>query len=261
MKHLKQTDPCIFYARPSHRESYHTDMSRGLPYHYVARMRRGTGHIVLLSGEELHLAAGDVFYFPMGMRYHSYWYGDGEGENCCVEWDTVGFTFLPDFSGRHFAPQILKPDKDGMALLEHLFVSPFDTVSGSGYLYLFLGQMLPGMAELKPDAKQQQLARVRYYISRDPGCSVAELAKLCGMSQSSLYALFRSVGDMSISELKNQIRVEQAIELLVTTDLSVEEISRRLEFCSAAYFRAVFRRVTGKAPTSVRREESGSRML
>lgn len=261
MKHLEKTEPCIFYARPSHRERHHTDMSHGLPYHHVARLRRGTGHIVLLSGEELHLAAGDVFYFPMGMCYHSYWYGDGEGEECRVEWDTVGFTYLPDVLGRHYAPQILKPDEDGMALLEQLFVSPFDTVSGSGYLYLFLGQLLPNMIELKPNVKQQQIARVRYYISQNPNYSVAELAKRCGMSQSSLYALFRSAGDMSISELKNQIRIERAIELLITTDLSVEEISRRLEFCSAAYFRAVFRRVTGKAPTDVRREESGYRML
>ena len=179
----------------------------------------------MLTGEEILLRAGDVFYFPTGMCYHSYWYGDETDEQCRVEWDSVGFTHFPDDASRHYAPQLLHPDEEGMVLLERLMAQPLDALTGSGWLYLFLGHMRPDMVESRADAKQQQLARIRYYISQDPSCTVPELAERCGMSQSSLYALFRTHSDISISELKNQVRVEQAAELLVTTDLSIEEMT------------------------------------
>lgn len=254
MEHIKQSH-YITYAQPMYREYHHTDMSRGLVCHHVARMRLGTARIVTLAGEELLLRAGDVFYLPMGLCYHSYWYGDEADGERRVEWDSVGFTYFPDFSGRHFAPQLLHPDEAGMASLERVFELPFDTVSGSGWLYLFLGRMLPDMIELQLDPKQRALARARQYIAYHPNGSVEDIAGYCGVSQSSLYSLFREHSRQTIRELKNQVRIEQAIELLATTDLSVEEISRRLEFCSAAYFRVIFKQVTGKAPTDVRREK------
>ncbi len=256
-----KTEQCIFYACPCYREYHHTDMSHGLACHHVARLRRGTARVVTLSGEELLLQRGDVFYFPTGMRYHSYWRGDSEGADCRVEWDSVGFVYFPDDAGRHYAPQILRPDGEGMALLERLMAQPFVTMTSSGWLYLFLGRVLPDMVETRTDAGQRVIERVRRYMEGQPSCSVDELARHCGMSQSSLYALFRERSSESISEMRNRVRVEQAIDLLGTTDLSIEEISRRLNFCSAAYFRAVFRKITGRAPTDVRRENGGRRML
>lgn len=254
-------EPYIFYARPSHRERHHTDMSRGLPYHHVARLCRGTGRIVLLSGEELHLSAGDVFYFPMGMRYHSYWYGDETDGEHRVEWDSVGFTLFPDETGRRYAPQILTVDETARAWVEQLMTQPLDPLTRSGYLYLLLGRLLPHMVEAQTDGDRRAIALARQYMTQQPGCTVAALAVACGMSQSSLYSLFRKHSSVSIREMRNQIRIEQAIGLLTTTDLSVEEIARRLEFSSAAYFRVVFREITGKTPRDVRREEGGRRML
>lgn len=254
-------EPYIFYTRPSHRERHHTDMSRGLPYHHVARLCRGTGHIVLVSGEELHLSAGDVFYFPMGMRYHSYWYGDETDSEHRVEWDSVGFTIFPDEMGRCYAPQILTVDKATRAWLNSLMAPLTDPLTRSGYLYLVLGSLLPHMVETQTDGNQRMIALARKYMTQHPGCTVASLAAACGMSESSLYSLFRKHSSVSIREMRNQIRIEQAVGLLTTTDLSVEEIARRLEFSSAAYFRVVFREVTGKKPRDVRREESGRRML
>ena len=55
-----------------HREDHHTDNSAGIDSHFLARMHSGHARIVTLDGEELRLTAGDVFYLPLGLRYHSY---------------------------------------------------------------------------------------------------------------------------------------------------------------------------------------------
>lgn len=260
MEHMNK-DPYIFYGRPSFREYHHTDMSQGLKWHHVARMRTGTARIETLAGERLHLRAGDVFYLPMGLCYHSYWYGDDKDVERRVEWDTLGFTYFPDFSGRHYAPQLLHTDAECMTILEHLFDMPFDTVSGSGWLYLLLGRVLPDMIEIKPNAKQDMIARAKQYMLDHPSDSVEQLAMHCGMSPSSLYSLFRDHSDVSIREFKVQVRIDRAIELLTTTDLSVEEISRRLDFSSAAYFRAVFKQMTGCSPSEQRHREAIMKIL
>jgi AraC-like DNA-binding protein len=195
------------------------------------------------------------------MRYHSYWYGDEADREHRVEWDSVGFTYLPNEADEHYAPQILTLDETGSERLEQLMAQPLDALMMSGWLYLLLGHVLPSMKVARYDAAEHMLARARAYMVQHLDCTVAELSAALGMSQSSLYSLFRKHSGVSIREMRNQLRIERAVELLTLTDLSVEEIARRLEFSSAAYFRVVFREVTGKTPRDVRREERGRRIL
>lgn len=254
MEHIKLTQ-YITYSHPLFWEYSHSDVSRGLAHHHVACLRRGSARIVTLSGEELRLRAGDAFYLPMGLCYHSYWYGDEADAERCVEWDTVAFTYFPEPSGRRYAPQLFCLDLESASMLEHLWEKPFDTMTASGWLYLFLGRMLPNMIEIQPNPKLRVLETARRYITDYPNCNVEQLAQHCGVSPSGLYALFHEQSTMTIRELKNRARIEQASELLATTEFSVEEISRRLEFSSAAYFRLIFKQITGKTPTDVRREK------
>lgn len=80
-----------------------------------------------------------------------------------------------------------------------------------------------------------------------------ELARHLGMSESGVYAFFRSFATTPI-EVKNSVLAERAVALLSSTDLSVEEICGRLELSSSAYFRKVIRDFVGKSPTEIRRE-------
>ena len=73
---------------------HHTDNSAGISCHFVARMNSGSGIIRALSGEELHLRAGDIFYLPKGLQYHSYWTIDETGDRS-VSWESYGFTYYP----------------------------------------------------------------------------------------------------------------------------------------------------------------------
>ena len=87
-----------------------------------------------------------------------------------------------------------------------------------------------------------------------PDFKVGDLARHCSMSESGLYAFFREYAGTTPIDMKHRMKVEQAIGLLATTDLSIEEISDRLKFSSAAYFRKIVKEQTGKTPSALRRE-------
>ncbi|MBE6602005.1 MAG: helix-turn-helix transcriptional regulator [Ruminococcaceae bacterium] len=243
------------FAVLSHKKSKHTDNSRGIDRHFIGRMRRGCGKLVPDGKEPLLLAPGDVFYLPQGLRYHSYWTPEN-GEDGTVEWESYGFDFFPCKSGRQYAMQKLSPSKLALTYLDQIGVSHEERVSSVGFLYAFLGEVFPTMQRLDTDPRRELFSKAQHYIYNHKDLKVPELARHCGMSESGLYAFFRSYAQTTPIEEKNRVLVNKAITLLGSTDLSVEEISDRVGFQSVAYFRKIVRKNTGKTPTEIRLEQS-----
>jgi len=229
----------------------HTDNSRGIDCHFLARMLHGSARFVSESGEEMRIGVGDVFYLPLGLRYHSYWTPDSEG----VEWESYAFLCFPDKSGKQYAMQ--KADASNLlhahldALAADMRVSP----TSVSHLYAALGELLPRMRECDPDPHRDLYSKARAYIHTHPDFRVPELARHCGMSESGLYAFFRSHANTTPIAEKNRILAGRAITLLGTTDLPVEVISERVGFQSVAYFRRIIKAEYGKTPTELRREQ------
>ena len=84
----------------------------------------------------------------------------------------------------------------------------------------------------------------------------SELAKACYVSESRLYHLFRAEMHKSPIEYKNEMKVLRSIEYLKNGYTSVEEISALLGFRSAAYFRRLFKKITGMTPSEYRRRHA-----
>ena len=93
--------------------------------------------------------------------------------------------------------------------------------------------------------RQDDMRRCRF--------TVDELAEVCHMSTSHFYACFKNAVGMSPIEYKNSVCINRAMLRLVSEDKTIEEISEELGFESAAYFRKVFKRVTGKTPKEYRK--------
>ncbi|MBE6594623.1 MAG: helix-turn-helix domain-containing protein [Ruminococcaceae bacterium] len=229
----------------------HTDNSAGIACHFLARMRCGSGRIVPLYGEPLQLSAGDVFYLPRGLRYHSYWYGDPAADGR-VEWESHRFDLLPTKEDT-LALQTVTASADVHALLDRLAAEGDVTARSVGLLYLVMGELMPLMKRQTLSQGAAFAASVRAYIEAHPDFRVAELARHCGMSESGLYACFRRELGTTPLGLRNRIKVERATVLLEETDLSVEEIAERLGFGNAACFRKIVKEVTGKTPSAIRK--------
>ena len=91
------------------------------------------------------------------------------------------------------------------------------------------------------------------YMQTHPEYHMSDVADYWGISRTSLYELFKKAIDKTPVEIKQQMLCEKASELLMTTDLSVEEISSQLGFSSSAYFRKVFKKHLDKTPLDVRK--------
>ena len=167
----------------------HTDNSCGIPCHYLARMIRGSARIVSLSGEEIEVGAGDIFYLPMGLRYHSYWSCDDGGE---VAWESYGFKIFPTAQKVQYAMQTINADEDGIAVLDSLSENIGVSPTSVGLLYLFIGKVLDKMRIDSVDARARFWERAVSYISAYPNFQVRELATYCNMSESGIYAFFKS---------------------------------------------------------------------
>ena len=68
-----------------------------------------------------------------------------------------------------------------------------------------------------------------------------------------VYGVFKKACNTTPIEKKQEIFCERAAELLITTDLSVEQISEMLNFSSSSYFRKIFKKHTGKTPLQIRK--------
>lgn len=84
--------------------------------------------------------------------------------------------------------------------------------------------------------------------------SVQELAAWIGYTDYYLTRKFKQETGMSISEYIRSAKIARAQELLLSTNLTVQEIGDRLRFCSRSYFAVTFLKVTGETPSAYRKQ-------
>ena len=190
-----------------------------------------------------------MFYTPPSCKYHSYWEGDE------IRYDSYAFNLFPSKSGNLYGAQTLMMTERAKEVLEKLTLDKNVSCRSVGMLYELLDEVLPFMTPTVRDVQRETISRARSYMRRNINCSVPELSRYLSMSESAVYSLFREkLSSTPIAE-KNKIRTEMAIELLSTTDMSVEQISEKLGFSSAAYFRKVLRAFCDKTPRELRKKE------
>lgn len=84
--------------------------------------------------------------------------------------------------------------------------------------------------------------------------SLKQLAALVGYRDYYLSRKFKKETGFSIVDYIKYARIEKAKLLLSTTRDSVQDIAKRLRFCSSSYFSQTFQHVTGVLPQQYRRE-------
>ena len=76
------------------------------------------------------------------------------------------------------------------------------------------------------------------------------------ISPTYLTLLFRTHENQTTIAYINQIKIEQAEQLLLTTDLSIKQIADQLSFQNEKYFFRVFKKVTQTTPSKFRNSYS-----
>lgn len=226
----------IYHNQPDHRQTFTTPR----PFDILTRILSGRVDFYFPDGV-IHAQAGDTVHIPMGSTYRMVWQGAHPANGAMHYQLSAGEI--------HFAAQKL----EGVSLpLEKLPQDPLEELQTA---YTILSLCLPMMEQEGFSASQKRLLPATEYIRSHYNAPIAPqaLAARVGLSLPRFYAVFRKEMGMCVTDYRNCVRVEVAIQLLLTTDASVEEIAGAVGFDSAIYFRRVFKASTGLSPSAYRR--------
>lgn len=83
---------------------------------------------------------------------------------------------------------------------------------------------------------------------------VAAMAERCGLTERSLLRRFRKSTGQTPVEYIQTLRIEEAKQMLETTDVSIEEIAAEVGYTETSSFRNAFRRYVGMPASTYRRK-------
>jgi len=229
----------------SFKQSRHTDNSGGTRAHHIGVIKKGSA-LFVVGDKRYEFSSGDVFYTPLGCRYHSYWSGEH------IEYLSYAFQNFICNDSTEYGVQKLKLSENARTALSELEKCNEVTSKSVGLLYILLGEVMPHMQPTVRDSRREMFFSAQSFMRENISFSARDLARHLRISESGMYALFGEYGTTPVLE-KHKIRAEQARALLLTTDKTVEEISEMLGFSSPAYFRKVFSKAFGKTPSEMRK--------
>lgn len=218
-----------------------------IPVHYFGCLIKGTAKIISKK-ETLNLKENEIFYIPKGLKYQSHWFPDNSGQ---VEFFSFGFKFSP--INNFFTLQKINCSQKATVLFKELCNEIPITNKGIGRLYYFFSEVADDMIQQPNSNINPIIEKAIEYINEYPNLKIADIAKLCDISESGIYILFKKQLNKTPNDIRLEILCEKAVLLLKTTNKSIQEISDTLDFSSTSYFRKILHHYIGKTPTEVRK--------
>lgn len=137
---------------------------------------------------------------------------------------------------------------------------PFDSSAEQPYILLgMLRHMLAGAINQtttrSTGMRDELIAAVKLYVDEhigNPDLSLTLLSDEFGMSESGMSRFFKAnIGDNFASYLEH-MRITEALKLLGTTTLPINEVAQTVGYASVTTFYKAFKRRTGSAPSKAR---------
>lgn len=95
--------------------------------------------------------------------------------------------------------------------------------------------------------------RDKIYAHPDEMTNVAEMARQMGMSYSGFQHLYKKIFGISVMTDITNSRFDRAVKLLITTNMSIREISQKCGYISEYSFMRKFKEIYKKTPSEYRR--------
>ena len=216
----------------------------------IGLILKGHGTYIYLN-QKLKVCEGDVVFIPENVYCYSEWHGDQQIEvvylSCFMHYENYKYGAQIIDTGRDIKTDILQISE----LLSNGGMDVFEAYS------LFYKLLQTIIVSLRPSdiAIDTTLTSAIGYVSEnwDKDFSVADIARKCCVSESTIYHLFKqNLGQTPVSFV-NSIRINVAIEYLENSNYSVSRISELVGFHSENHFRRVFSDFTGTTPLNFRK--------
>lgn len=228
-------------------------------YSYLDRPRPDNGFLLVLEGHIdyifddriICLGEKDFIFLPMGSKYNTHMYVE-EGR---VETILINFYIskpnpypIPPFT-------VLKDSTDMIGLImKRVFTEslsrPKQHILAKSDMFLLYHTVLAMFNDEDSDAKLIRYAKLM--LSGSEALSIENIAQKLLVSSSGLRKKFKDFEGVSPKEYRLKCRLDNAKLMLVSTDLSINEISEKCGFYDTAYFYKVFCRRVGITPKKYR---------
>ena len=210
-------------------------------------------------GGWLTAKAGDLVFLPAELRYHSCWTGNPEISHYCLHLSSETGLNVPNSDVPLQRIDALSIPETGERMAEIFrLASLMTTVTDLRALSRFFELYADVQTHLRhePPAKYHSaLFAAMKYIEENftRNFTMHELEEATFVGESRLYHLFQTQLKTTPLKFRNQLRIERAAELLITSELSIEDVAAEAGFSSFGYFRQSFKAHTGLTPFEFRR--------
>jgi AraC-like DNA-binding protein len=255
-----------FFARP---RGHLVERKEGAPEHVLIVCLAGEGWFRLGKGARARpVAPGDVLLLPPAVAHA---YGAGDATPWSIEW-----AHIAGHDMQAWRAELGLGANEGMLsvgarqageirlgrvhpLLEKGYGFP-DLLAAAAALRASLAELLrrrsvAGSGEPARIAVARSIEGMRERL--DQPVQLAEIAAEAGLSVSHYSTLFRAQTGFSPIDYFLRMRMQQAAQLLDTTDLRVEEIGASLGYADPYYFSRQFRRFMRRSPRAYRAVRKG----
>lgn len=192
-----------------------------------------------------------------------------------------GASKVPSVSSGNLSPQLLRHQKnffiklitivtrasieagldiDEVISTEEMYINKCETLGNTEQIKNLQYHMILDFADRVKKHRQYNSGNSKLVndISRYIKSNISEpiktsdIAQFLGKSRVVLTTEFKNKTDMNLSDFINLVKIQEAQELLVRTDITLVEISDSLGFSSQSHFCKVFKKHTGDTPTEYR---------
>lgn len=234
-------------------ESAHCQQWQFSRYSYLEHPRPNHGLLLLqkgkmdfISGEtRLQLKPLDLVFLPQGSNYEVRIHPGTE--DLLLNFRILSEEALPQAPClvTNDSLQTLKPLMEATAssCLED------EALEATGLFYQFCHRLT---RMLHPQEGNDLMTRAKLLLSQPQCPDLETVAKQLLISPSGLRQKFKAAVGISPAQFRQQARVEQAKQLLLSTDLPAATVADVCGFCDSAYFHKIFCRFTGLTPTAYR---------
>lgn len=208
------------------------------------------GRIDFVSeNQTLSAKSGDIVFLPKNSHYIAHFHGEAEPIS----------DYLINFDSPSDFPDNIPPTRlfDNASyqcaeLCEQLVTEKISDnqsdLRTKGLFFLFLDAVV-SMQKKENSALHSILDKAQNLLKSNDEISIPEIAHACCISESSLRRLFLEHLGISPVKYRLQSKLNRAMYLLDSTNMSINEIAASLNFYDTAYFCKVFRANIGMTPS------------
>jgi len=133
-------------------------------------------------------------------------------------------------------------------------LKPNETFSDQLLLDQLVKELLIHLSNVNFLKQNHRLTGILNYIEQNysNALSLSGISETFSLSESYIARLFKKELNCKPSEYINNVRISAAEELLLTTEMSVTEISAKVGYSDVYYFSKIFKRIVGTSPSKIR---------